>query len=150
MKHAAASPGRSFILRLEDGEVLHEQLESFALENGIAAASVIVVGGADDGSRLVVGPRDGRASPVEPMHHVLEGVHELSGCGSIFPDEEGAPLLHMHASCGRAGSSVTGCVRAGVKVWLIMEVIIQELTGAEAVRRRDPVNGFALLDPEGG
>ncbi len=150
MKHAAASPGRSFILRLEDGEVLHEQLESFAFDNGIRAASVIAVGGADHGSRLVVGPRDGRVSPVEPMHHELEGVHELSGSGTIFPDEDGAPLLHMHASCGRAGSSVTGCVRAGIRVWLIMEVVIHEMACSEALRRQDPVNGFALLDPEGG
>ena len=82
------------------------------------------------------------------MTHVLDGVHELSGSGTIFIDEEGNPLLHMHASCGRNGRAVTGCVRAGVRVWLIMEVIIHEIIDIKAVRVRDPINGFALLEPE--
>ncbi len=147
MKSASGTAGRTFVLRLEDGEVLHEQIEIFALENSISSASVLAVGGADDGSRLIVGPKDGRSSPVEPMSHVLEGVHELSGIGTIFSDEDGNPLLHMHASCGRDGRAVTGCVRAGVRVWLIMEVMIHEVIDITAVRVRDPVNGFALLQP---
>lgn len=147
MKSASGTAGRTFVLRLEDGEVLHEQIEIFALENSISSASVLAVGGADDGSRLIVGPKDGRSSPVEPMSHVLEGVHELSGIGTIFSDEDGNPLLHMHASCGRDGRAVTGCVRAGVRVWLIMEVMIHEVIDITAVRVRDSVNGFALLQP---
>ncbi len=149
MKSASGTAGRAFVLRLEDGEVLHEQIELFALKNSIRSASVVAVGGADDGSRLIVGPKDGRSSPVEPMSHVLDGVHELSGSGTIFIDESGKPLLHMHASCGRDGRAVTGCVRAGVRVWLIMEVIIHEIIGIKAVRVHDPINGFALLEPEG-
>ncbi len=148
MKSASGTAGRAFVLRLEDGEVLHEQIELFARENSIHSASVVAVGGADDGSLLIVGPKDGRSSPVEPMTHVLDGVHELSGSGTIFIDEEGNPLLHMHASCGRNGRAVTGCVRAGVRVWLIMEVIIHEIIDIKAVRVRDPINGFALLEPE--
>ncbi len=148
MKSASGTAGRAFVLRLEDGEVLHEQIELFARENSIRSASVVAVGGADDGSLLIVGPKDGRSSPVEPMTHVLDGVHELSGSGTIFIDEEGNPLLHMHASCGRNGRAVTGCVRAGVRVWLIMEVIIHEIIDIKAVRVRDPINGFALLEPE--
>ena len=148
MKSASGTAGRAFVLRLEDGEVLHEQIELFARENSIRSASVVAVGGADDGSFLIVGPKDGRSSPVEPMTHVLDGVHELSGSGTIFIDEEGNPLLHMHASCGRNGRAVTGCVRAGVRVWLIMEVIIHEIIDIKAVRVRDPINGFALLEPE--
>ncbi len=148
MKSASGTAGRAFVLRLEDGEVLHEQIELFARENSIRSASVVAVGGADDGSLLIVGPKDGRSSPIEPMTHVLDGVHELSGSGTIFIDEEGNPLLHMHASCGRNGRAVTGCVRAGVRVWLIMEVIIHEIIDIKAVRVRDPINGFALLEPE--
>ncbi len=149
MRTASGSAGRSFVLRLEEGEVLHESVERFAAAESISAASVLAVGGADDGSQLIVGPKDGRASPVEPLRHSLSGVHELSGVGTLFPDDQGRPSLHMHASCGRDGRTVTGCVRAGVKVWLIMEVIIHEIVGVEAVRVTDPVNGFALLEPEG-
>jgi len=53
----------------------------------------------------------------------------------------------MHASAGRDGRSVTGCVRAGVKVWLIQEVVVIEILGTEARRAKDPRTGFHLLEP---
>jgi predicted DNA-binding protein with PD1-like motif len=146
MESCETKTGRSFVLRLFDGEVLHETIEAFSVKQGIRAATVIAVGGADTGSRLVVGPEgDGRQLPVKPMIRELEGVHELTGNGTIFTDERGAPVLHMHASCGREGNVTTGCVRAGVKVWCVMEVVLTELTDCPAVRRADPETGFALL-----
>jgi predicted DNA-binding protein with PD1-like motif len=81
------------------------------------------------------------------MSHILDNVHEISGTGTIFPDEEGNPVLHMHAACGRKTSSITGCVRAGVKVWHVLEVILVELTGSNASRRLEPETGFKLLQP---
>lgn len=143
-------PGRSFVLRLENGDILHRSIELFAQVNNIHSASVIAVGGAEDGSQIIVGPRNGHSLPVEPLLHVLQGQQEMSGNGTIFLDEAGSPMLHMHASFGRDGRSVTGCVRAGVKVWLVMEVVIQELTGADPRRLVDPLTGFALLDPTPG
>jgi predicted DNA-binding protein with PD1-like motif len=61
MRWSEGKRGRVFVLRLEDGEVLHEVVEEFARERGIMAATVLAVGGADKGSELVVGPEDGRA-----------------------------------------------------------------------------------------
>ncbi|MDI3482464.1 MAG: hypothetical protein PWQ88_335 [Candidatus Methanomethylophilaceae archaeon] len=145
MHYTICSPGRSFVLRLEDGDVLHEAVEAFAIEQGITAASVMAVGGADDGSTLVVGPNDGNESPIRPMKHVLAGVHEFIGVGTIFIDETGKPTLHMHASCGREGKAVTGCVHAGVSVWLVMELVIHELLGCDATRLHDPISDFDLL-----
>jgi predicted DNA-binding protein with PD1-like motif len=147
MKYAEAKQGRVFILRLEDGEVAHETIEMFAQNHGIQAAALIVIGGADDGSTLVVGPEQGRAQPVVPMEHVLDGVHEIAGTGTLFPDEQGKPMLHMHMACGRMNSTTTGCVRKGVKTWHIMEVIIFELTGTQSVRSLQPETGFHLLEP---
>lgn len=143
-------PGRSFILRLENGEILHQSIELFAQKNNIQSATVLALGGADDGSKIIVGPRDGHSLPVEAMLHILKGPQEMTGNGTIFQDESGSPMLHMHASFGRDGRSVTGCVRAGVKVWLIMEVVIQELVGANPRRLLDLSSGFALLDPVPG
>ena len=147
MKYSEARQGRSFVIRLEDGEVLHEEIERFASDKGIQAAVLIVVGGADEGSTLVVGPEEARASPVVPMEHKLQDVHEVVGTGTIFPDAAGRPVLHMHTACGRKSSSVTGCVRAGVKVWNVMEVIVLELLDSRSRRRYDPTTGFDLLDP---
>ncbi|MBM9536275.1 PPC domain-containing DNA-binding protein [Desulfobulbus alkaliphilus] len=147
MKYAQARQGRVFILRLEDGEIVHEVIEQFALDHDITAASVILVGGADDGSRLVVGPRVDRQLPVEAMKHQLKNVHEAVGVGTLFRDEEGVPLLHMHVACGRVDTTVTGCIRDGVKVWRVMEVIIHELVGTDAKRVVEEPLGLKLLRP---
>lgn len=147
MKFTSATPGRIFVLRLEDGEILHETVEAFAREQGIRAAALIVLGGADEGSKLVVGPAEARSSPVVPMEHILAGTCESTGVGTVFPDAEGKPVLHMHIACGRKESTVTGCVRRGVKVWQVMEIILWELNGTDAKRVLDPATGFELLQP---
>ena len=147
MKYSEARQGRIFVIRLEDGDILHEAIEGFALEKGIKAASRIAVGGADKGSSLIVGPKDGRAEKIVPMPHVLDDVHEISGTGTLFPDDEGRPTLHMHIACGREDRTVTGCVRNGVRVWHVMEVILYELLDSSASRMPDKATGFKLLRP---
>ena len=147
MKYSQAGQGRIFIIRLEDGDILHESIEKFARDKSIAAATVTAVGGVDKGSRLIVGPDNGRAAKITPMEYVLDDVYEVTGCGTIFPDEDGNPILHMHLACGRNEHTVTGCVRAGVKVWHILEIIITELTRCAAKRRLDATTGFRLMHP---
>jgi predicted DNA-binding protein with PD1-like motif len=147
MKYSQARFGRIFILRLEDGEILHEEIEAFALEHSVKAAAVIAVGGADEGSRLVVGPEHGRRKPVTPMEYLLDDVHEIAGVGTIFPGKDNKPVLHMHIASGRNDKSVTGCVRRGVKVWQVMEVILFELVDSSARRVLDKQLGFELLEP---
>ncbi len=147
MKYSQAKQGRIFVIRLEDGEILHETLEHFAAGQGIKAAFMIVLGGADRQSRLVVGPEDGRATPVNPMTYELNDVHEIVGTGTLFPDDEGKPMLHMHVAGGRKDVTITGCVRTGVKVWQIAEVVLIELLETTALRKLESDLGFKLLNP---
>ena len=147
MRYSQAKQGRIFIVRLEDGDIVHEEIEKFSREKFIKAAALIILGGADKGSKLIVGPEHGRREPIIPMEHILDNVHEIAGTGTIFPDEKGKPVLHMHIACGRKTSSVTGCVRKGVKVWHIMEVILFELVDTTAVRAFEPTTEFELLKP---
>jgi len=147
MKFSEAKPGRVFVIRLEDGDILHEEIERFAAEKGICAATLTAVGGVDAGSRLIVGPEEGRSEKIVPMEHVLDDVCEVTGTGTLFPDEGGAPILHMHLACGRGDKTVTGCVRRGVKVWHVLEIILTELTETQAARRPDATTGFNLLSP---
>lgn len=147
MKYSEAKSGRIFVIRLEDGDVVHETLEQFAKDKGIRAASLIVLGGADRGSTLVAGPEQGRAEAIVPKTHVLDNVHEVTGTGTLFPNEAGEPVLHMHMACGRGFSTVTGCIRNGVKVWQVMEVVIHELADSTGVRKPDRATGFELLIP---
>ena len=81
------------------------------------------------------------------MKHVLDSVHESAGTGTIFPDEKGRPVLHMHMACGRKNSTITGCIREGVITWHVLEVILIELLDSTAVRSLDRSTGFKLLDP---
>ncbi len=148
MKFSPARPGRVFILRLEHGDIIHECLERFAAAQGITHAALTLHGGADAGSTLVAGPRDGQSPPpIQPLTATLADVHEVVGNGTIFPDGNGVPVLHVHLACGRGEHAVAGCIRTGVKVWHVLEVVLVELRDSTARRRHDPATGFALLDP---
>jgi len=138
--------GRIFILRLHQDERLHEVIEKFAAQKQVSSALCFFLGGAEDKSKVVVGPKDGKALPPEPRVTLLNGVHEGCGVGTIFTDEQGKPKLHMHASFGRNNTAVTGCVRMGVDVWQIGEVVILELAGSSAKRAKDKNTGFEFLE----
>lgn len=149
MRYSEASMGRVFVIRLEQGEVVHTVIEEFAREKSVNAAAVISLGGADRGTRLVTGPEKGDVlKPGMPLlSHVLDAVHESSGVGTLFPNGEGEPVLHLHIACGRDRSATLGCARNGVVVWQYMEVIVLEIVGTDARRLLDKTTGFTLLNP---
>jgi predicted DNA-binding protein with PD1-like motif len=147
MKYSEAKYGRVFIIRLEDGDILHECIEKFARENNVKAGFLIAVGGADKGSKLVVGPEEGRAESIKPLEYMLDGVHEITGSGTVFMDEQGEPKLHMHVAGGRKENAKVGCVRKGLKVWHILEIVLVEFIDTKAIRKFDKETGFELLEP---
>ncbi|MDD5729288.1 MAG: DNA-binding protein [Victivallales bacterium] len=147
MKYSEAKPGRIFIIRLEDGEIIHEEIERFAREKSVNCAYLIALGGIDKGSRLVCGPADGRAEVIHPEVIELDNVHEVCGTGTLFPDSNGIPVLHLHLACGRNESTLTGCVRTGVKTWHVIEIVMVELLDCQAMRKLDKITGFELLHP---
>jgi predicted DNA-binding protein with PD1-like motif len=146
MQFTEAKMGRIFVLRLHDGDHLPDVLESFAADKKVSAALCFFLGGAKENSRVVVGPKDCYSLQPEPMVTLLEGVHEACGVGTIFADEERKPKLHMHTSFGRSENTVTGCVRMGIDVWQIGEVVMLEFTGASAERVKDKGTGFEFLE----
>jgi predicted DNA-binding protein with PD1-like motif len=147
VRYSEAGLGRVFIIRLEDGDSLPKAIEGIAREKGIRHAACLLVGGVREGSRLVVGPESEDGMPPVPVTLDLDGVHAAAGVGTIFPDEKGRPSLHLHAACGRGEETKTGCVRPGVDIWKIGEVVLIELSGSNAMRKRDPETGFNLLVP---
>ena len=144
MKSSEGKIGRVFVIRLEDGDAIPACIEKFAAEKKIQAGQVILTGGIG-GGQVVVGPRSSDEMPPDPMLLPVDGAHEVVGVGLIAPDEKGKPTLHMHASLGRAGRTLTGCVRPGVKTWLVGEVIILEIVGTDAARLPDKKTSFELL-----
>ncbi len=148
LNYTEASLARIFILRLHHDETLHKVIEEFAEQKQVKSALCFFLGGAQDKSKVVVGPKNGDAMPPEPMITLLRGVHEACGVGTIFTDEEGKPKLHMHASFGRNDNAITGCVRMGVDVWQIGEVVILELAGGSAKRVKNKETGFEFLETQ--
>jgi predicted DNA-binding protein with PD1-like motif len=145
MRASEGEIGRVFVIRLEDGDVVPGCIERFAEEKGVSVGQVILVGGIG-GGEVVVGPRRSEERPPEPMLLPVDGAHEVVGVGVIAPGEDGKPILHIHAALGRAGHTMGGCLRHGVTTWLVGEVILYEITGADAARVKDEESGFVLLE----
>jgi predicted DNA-binding protein with PD1-like motif len=146
MRYSEGSLGRVFVLRLDDGEPLNKTVEEFAREHGVVRGMAFYVGGGAGGTKMVVGPDASRTDVVIPLYHALEAPAETFAFGTLFPDEAGEPVLHMHAACGREGEATVGCTRAGLEAWLIGEIVLVEITGIAGERRVDPWSGFGLLE----
>jgi len=146
MQVAEGHVNRVFIIRLEDGEELPKAVETVARKKSIRSGLVLLVGGARNGA-LVVGPRKTTLAPV-PMIQNFSGAHEILGIGTLFEGVKG-PELHMHAALGRGKTTRAGCIRKGIRTYLIGEVVIMEITGVKARRERDPKSGFHLLNIKG-
>ena len=97
------------------------------------------------GGRLVVGPAEGDKLPIEPMHLDVFGIHEAAALGTIFPNQSNQPTLHMHAVLGRDKETKAGCIRPGLDIWTIGEVVILEFSAPNVARAIDPATGFELL-----
>ena len=145
MKATEGHIGRVFVLRLEDGDIIPDCIESFAAEKNISVGQVILVGGVGSG-KIVVGPKDSKEMPPQPVLLPVKDAHEVVGVGIIAPDKDGKPVLHIHASLGRADKALTGCLRPGVGTWLVGEAIIYEILGAKAARLPDKSSGFDLME----
>ena len=144
MQAAEGKIGRVFVVRLEDGDELPSCLEKFAEKKGIKNGFVLLVGDICKG-QIVMGPRDSEKMPAEPIYVPLNEAHETVGVGILAPGQDGKIVLHIHASMGHDGHAVTGCLRPGVKTWLVAEAIIYEITNVDARRFMDKRSGFALL-----
>jgi len=148
MKACEGRLGRVFVMRLEDGDVVPECIERFAEEKGVSVGQVILLGGIGEG-QVVVGPRRSQEMPPQPMLLPVDGAHEVAGVGVLAPGEDGRSVLHIHAALGRSGATLTGCLRPGVKTWLVGEAVLYEILGVDAARVTDKESGIALLEPGG-
>jgi predicted DNA-binding protein with PD1-like motif len=131
---------------MHDGDHLPGSLELFVAEKKICSALCFFLGGVKEEGKIVVGPSEGGVIPPNPMVELLRGVHEVCGTGTIFLDKTKRPKLHMHASFGRGKNTITGCIRRGIDVWQIGEIVILELLDVVACREKDTKTGFELLE----
>ena len=133
MQYTEGQIGRVFVVRIDDGEDMLLSLRQFILDKNIQAGSIHFLGALMNG-RMVTGRRAG--DPPGPHFVMFEGGWEIFGVGTIYPGEDG-PHIHYHASVGRSGHALTGCLREKAITYLIVEAVIMEFTGLSARREFD-------------
>ena len=144
MRVSEGTLGRVFVLRLDDGDAIPDCIERFAAERHVKVAQVTLLGAVQSGD-VVAGPRDSRTTPPSPLLLPVDGVHEVLAIGLLAPNEMGEPRLHVHGALGRAGGTLTGCLRQGVNTWCMIEAIVIEILDANVRRLPDSTSGLSML-----
>lgn len=134
MQYTEGQLGRVFVVRIDDGEDMLVSLREFIIDKDIQSGSITFLGALMNG-RMVTGPEEPVIPPV-PHFVMFEGGWEVFGIGTIYPGE-GGPHIHYHASVGRSGHALTGCLREKATTYLIIEAVILEFTGLKARREFD-------------
>jgi uncharacterized protein len=134
MQYTEGQIGRVFVVRIDDGEDMLISLHQFINDKSIQAGSILFLGALMNG-RMVTGPEEPVIPPV-PHFVMFEGGWEVFGVGTIYPGECG-PHIHYHASVGRSGHALTGCLREKAITYLIVEAVILEFNGLSARREFD-------------
>lgn len=145
MQYSEGRLGRIFVVRIDDGEDLIEQLLHFIAEKGVGSAMIHLLG-ALKVARLVTGP-ERPVIPPTAHYEDVEGGWEIVGLGTVYPSEEG-PKIHLHASIGRGKEVLTGCVRDLAETYLVVEAVILEFEGLKASRHLDEKTSLHLPDLE--
>jgi len=145
LKSTEGMLGRVFMLRLEEGDMIPDCIEQFAMDNNISTAHVSMLGTLMEGE-VIVGPRKTSANPPQPMDLPIYEAHETIAIGVIAPDKNENPVLHIHGALGRSGNTIMGCLRNGVKSWICCEAIVQEILEVDAKRLYDEKTSFTLLN----
>ena len=144
MNYTLGKTGRVMVLRLEHGEPVYASIEEAVRREGISQAVLWIVGGVQNGG-VVVGPERDDERPPQIIVEEFSDAREILGVGTLFPDEDGEPQIHMHAAIGKRDRPLVGCPRISLDCWLVDEIVLIELTGMDARRVRDPASGFGLL-----
>lgn len=139
MEYQAGSMGRVFYARLDDGEDVHESIQNISRKENILCAWFQIFGGLKSAG-VVIGPKE-PVMPPDPVWEQVTNTREILGTGSIFWDKD-KPLIHLHAVLGHHGETLTGCVRKDSHVYLITEVLIQEIKGIDITRPWFAKGGF--------
>jgi predicted DNA-binding protein with PD1-like motif len=142
MNYRIGEPGRIVVARFEDGDQILQGLGDIAKKENIRAAVFYLVGGMK-GGRFVVGPEREEMPPV-PVWRELNESHEIVGLGTIFWQGD-EPKLHFHGAYAKRDHVKAGCKRENAETFLVLEAIIMEIKGVNAMRELDPISGMALL-----
>ena len=142
MEYQVGRQGRVVVVRFKDGDDVLAGLAEVVKRENIRAASFTGGGGLKKG-RFVVGPET-EEMPPQPVWRELAESHEAVGFGTIFWQAD-QPKVHFHGAYGKWDSVKAGCMREGSEAFLVLEAVITEILGVDAVREMDPESEMVLL-----
>jgi len=134
MQYSEGRLGRVFVVRIDDGEDFLVVMHEFVRNKAVHTGTVLFLGALRQG-RMVTGPEEA-VLPPDPHYVMFEGGWEMVGIGTICPGDDG-PGIHYHASVGRAGHALTGCLREKAITYIVAEAIVLEFTGLDIRRQLD-------------
>jgi len=146
------SLGRTLVARLLPGTDMLEGIEETCRIHDVKYAVVSCAVGAFKKATFVYPiPKEGAQIGIiysDPV--VVEGPIEfLGGQGVICQSEEGKYLIHFHGSCSDKDMRVWGGhFTIGNVVLATLDLIIQEISGVNMIRRFDEETGFIQFSPE--
>lgn len=142
MKYQVGNTGRIVVAKFDDHDDVLNNLNEIARKENIRNAVFWLVGGMREG-KIVVGPETDDLPP-KPVWKELGESHELLGTGTIFwfGDE---PKIHLHGAFGKKDMLKVGCLRENAETFLVLEAVIMEIDGINAIREIDPEIGMPLL-----
>ena len=132
---------QGYVLRLDPGEEIVEQLTGLVDREGIELATVSALGAAND---VTIGIFD----TVEKKYYSqrYQGDYEISALVGNVTRKDGAPYLHLHITIG---NPVTGAVHAGhlssATISATLEMFVQVWNGQVGRKFSDTV-GLNLLE----
>ncbi len=145
MDYAKGTCSRVFWVRFDHNDDLLEKLKELVVKENIRQAWFWCLGALRH-AQIVTGPRESAVPPIPMWHHIIES-HEVIGVGNItFHEDTGQPVIHLHASLGRADDTRVGCIRKSTEVYLTIECAIMEFSGFEAVRKPKEGMGIDLIE----
>ena len=142
MKYQIGNTGRIVVAKFDDHDDVLKNLNEIAKKENIRNAVFWLVGGMREG-KIVVGPETDELPP-KPVWKELGESHELLGIGTIFWFK-GEPKIHLHGAFGKKDMLKIGCLRENAETFLVLEAIIMEIDGVNAIREIDPEIGMPLL-----
>jgi hypothetical protein len=132
--------GGRFALVFDKGDEPMSELERFARERGLTAASFTGIGAFEE---VVLGyfDRDTKGYAEIPLREQVE-VLSLAGDVAVA---DGEPAVHAHVVVGKRDGTAHGGHLLRARVWPTLEVVLTEAS-AELRKKHDPETGLALID----
>jgi len=131
------------LTRLMPDEDLFLSLKKIVKDHGIERGMIIsAIGSLKNVVFVNVRPHTGIPVKTEDMIEIEEGgpFELLSLEGNFFPSQEdGEPVIHMHAILGTSSGAVTGGHLLKARVFTTAEIILGSLTGSSVYKVKSDV-----------